>query len=165
MYESKTLNGKYDYPAVARNFQSFVNGHWNPGADSRDGTKFLQAKSAHVKVYKTKNTQKWLHFCLIKAPLHWSPSSPPPPPSFPSPLPYPISPPRIAFCWSHLNFVPRVFSAFKMAPRRRPWQTADHVSTNYPITKPAAILKQSKSPIFSETCDLLFARIFSEPPF
>ena len=63
------------------------------------------------------------------------------------------------------NLVPRVFTAFKMALRRRPWQTADHVTIKYPITKPAVILKQLKSSIFLETRDLLFARVFSEPPF
>ena len=49
-----------------------------------------------------------------------------------------------------------------MAPRRSLWQTTDHVSINYPITEPAAILKQSKSAVFLETRDLLFARVFSE---
>ena len=63
-----------------------------------------------------------------------------------------------------LNLVPGVFSAFKMAAQR-PWQTADHVTLNLPITRPAADLKRSKSLIFLETHDLLFARVFSKPPF
>ena len=47
--------------------------------------------------------------------------------------------------------------------QKNPRQRADHVTLNYPITKPAANLKQSKSLIFLETCDPLFARVFPEP--
>ena len=46
------------------------------------------------------------------------------------------------------NLIPRVFSAFKMAVQRRPWWTAGHVTTKLDNREPAAILKQSKSPIF-----------------
>ena len=56
------------------------------------------------------------------------------------------------------NLVPRVFSAFKMTTRRRPWRTAGHVTTKLANREPAAILKQSKSPIFLETRDLMFSR-------
>ena len=48
---------------------------------------------------------------------------------------------------------------------RRPWQTADHMISSQPITKFATNLKQSKSPIFLETRDLTFARVFSGLPF
>ena len=44
--------------------------------------------------------------------------------------------------------------------RRRPWRRAGHVTTKLANCEPAAILKQSKSPIFLETRDLLFARVF-----
>ena len=53
-----------------------------------------------------------------------------------------------------VNLVPRVFPAFKMAAERSPGQTPDHVTLSWPITEPGANLKQSKSPIFLETCDL-----------
>ena len=56
------------------------------------------------------------------------------------------------------NLVPRVFSAFKMAARRRPWQTAGHVTTKLANREPVAILKQSR-----ETRDLLFAMVFFAP--
>ena len=50
-----------------------------------------------------------------------------------------------------------------MAARRRPWRTAGHVTTKLANREPTAILKQSKSPIFLETRDLLFARVFLAP--
>ena len=79
---------------------------------------------------------------------------PTPPPPLPGPL--------YSFCDT---LVPRVFLEFKIVMQKRPWQSADHMTIHYPITKPAADLKRSKSPIFLETCDLLFARVFSELPF
>ena len=47
--------------------------------------------------------------------------------------------------------------------RRRPWRRAGHMTTKLANREPATILKQSKSPIFFKTRDLLFARVFLAP--
>ena len=65
-----------------------------------------------------------------------------------------------------LRYQPRpVFSEFKMAARRRPWQTADHVSPK--ILKILFVSKWLRALLLANlwTRDLLFARVFSEPPF
>ena len=60
------------------------------------------------------------------------------------------------------NLVPRIVPAFKMAKIMANSRSRVHKLANH---KPAAILKQRKSPIFLETRDLLFARVFSSRRF
>ena len=58
------------------------------------------------------------------------------------------------------NLVPRVFSAFKMAAWRRPWQTAGDGRFSIVSNMQRALWLTNL-----RSRDLLFARFFSEPPF